>query len=204
MDPGTRQRGKANKDGHKTGVHRNVPVHPEDRLLLGMKWEEDIFVDAALPFGLRSAPLIFSALADLAQWVMQERGVKRVAHYIDDFVSVSPPDGREGEADKSVMHDACEDLGLPTKPEKDEGPAPRINFLGLELDSQALVIKLPLEKLHSIKAALTSWKGRKSCRKQELLSLIGILMHASRAVRAGRSFLRQLIDLSMTRQNLFV
>lgn len=47
-------------------AYRNVPVHPEDRCKLGMKWKEEILIDAALPFGLRSAPLIFSALADAA------------------------------------------------------------------------------------------------------------------------------------------
>ena len=38
-----------------------VPVHPEDRLLLGMPWNRALYVDAALPFGLRSAPKIFNA-----------------------------------------------------------------------------------------------------------------------------------------------
>ena len=43
---------------------RIVPVHPEDRLLLGMKWREQLFIDTTLPFGLRSAPKIFNCLAD--------------------------------------------------------------------------------------------------------------------------------------------
>ena len=36
-------------------AYRNVPVHPEDRPLLGMEWEGQVFVDAVLPFGLRLA-----------------------------------------------------------------------------------------------------------------------------------------------------
>ena len=54
-------------------VYRNVPVYPEDRLLLGMCWEGKVYVDTALPFGLRSAPLIFTALADALLWVMRQR-----------------------------------------------------------------------------------------------------------------------------------
>ena len=34
----------------------NIPVHPDDRWLLGMVWEEKLFMDTALPFGLHSAP----------------------------------------------------------------------------------------------------------------------------------------------------
>lgn len=45
-------------------AYRSVPVRPEDRLVLGTRWEESILVDTALPFGLSSAPKIFSAVAD--------------------------------------------------------------------------------------------------------------------------------------------
>ena len=43
-------------------AYRNIPVLPEDRLLLGMCWEGKVYMDTALPFGLRSAPLIFTRL----------------------------------------------------------------------------------------------------------------------------------------------
>ena len=40
-------------------AYRIVPVHPDDRPLLGMMWKEALYVDSALPFGLRSAPKYF-------------------------------------------------------------------------------------------------------------------------------------------------
>ena len=45
-------------------AYRNVPVHPGDRHLLDMEWQGRVFIDGALPFGLRSAPLLFTALGD--------------------------------------------------------------------------------------------------------------------------------------------
>lgn len=69
-------------------AYTNVPVHPQDRLLLGMCWEGQVFVDTALPFGLRSAPLIFSALAYVALWIMRQRGAANTYHYIDDFITL--------------------------------------------------------------------------------------------------------------------
>ena len=39
-------------------AYRIVPIHREDRQLLGMLWGEELFIDTALPFGLRSAPKI--------------------------------------------------------------------------------------------------------------------------------------------------
>ena len=38
-------------------AYRILPVHPDDRPLLGMEWKDQIYVDVALPFGLRSAPI---------------------------------------------------------------------------------------------------------------------------------------------------
>ncbi len=38
-------------------AYRNVPVHPTDSLLLGMQWEDKVYIDRTLPFGLRLAPL---------------------------------------------------------------------------------------------------------------------------------------------------
>ena len=40
-------------------AYRMVPVHPDDRWLLGTIWENALYIDTALPFGLRSAPQIF-------------------------------------------------------------------------------------------------------------------------------------------------
>ena len=53
-------------------------------------------------------------------------------------------------------------------------------------------------KAPAIESLLLAWRGRKVCRKRELLALIGSLSHACKAVRAGWSFLRRLIDLSTT------
>ena len=38
---------------------RNIPVHPNDRHLLRMRWCNQLYIDTILPFGLRSAPKNF-------------------------------------------------------------------------------------------------------------------------------------------------
>ena len=64
---------------------RNVPVHPHDRPLLGMIWNQQLCIDSALPFGLRSAPIIFNAVAAALRWVAVQRGVT----YLDDFLTAA-------------------------------------------------------------------------------------------------------------------
>ena len=72
-------------------VCRIVPVHSEDHLLLGMVWDGGLYVDVVLPFGLHSAPKVFTALADALEWVIKREGVQKLFHYLDDFLIVAPP-----------------------------------------------------------------------------------------------------------------
>ena len=57
-------------------AYRTVLVHPEDRWLLRMQWGEQLFVDTVLPFSLRSAPKLFTAVADAVEWVAKYRGLE--------------------------------------------------------------------------------------------------------------------------------
>ena len=45
-------------------AYRILPIHPDDRWLLGMEWENSLYVNTMLLFGLHSAPKIFTAVAD--------------------------------------------------------------------------------------------------------------------------------------------
>ena len=56
-------------------------------------------------------------------------------------------------------------------------------------------LRLPANKLERLQALLWEWGDRKSCTRRELESLIGLLNHACKVVRPGRSFLRRMIDL---------
>uniref|UniRef100_A0A1X7VJK1 Reverse transcriptase domain-containing protein n=1 Tax=Amphimedon queenslandica TaxID=400682 RepID=A0A1X7VJK1_AMPQE len=69
-------------------AYRNIPIHPDDQWLLGVEWDGVTYIDGALPFGLRSAPKLLSAIADAAQWVLRQKGVKNVLQYLDDFILV--------------------------------------------------------------------------------------------------------------------
>lgn len=74
-------------------AYRNIPVAPEDKYLLGLLWDNQIYIDQVLPFGLRSAPMIFSAIADALLWIMLKKGVSWGIHYIDDFLTIGAPTG---------------------------------------------------------------------------------------------------------------
>ena len=183
-------------------AYRNIPVAPEDRHLLGFRWKDTIFIDKVLPFGLRSAPLIFTAVADALTWIMHKRGVTWAVHYIDDFLTIGRPGCEECWQNMKQMEATAALAGLPIEPEKSQGPTTRLTFLGIEIDSLEGELRLPNDKLQALREALQSWRGRKASKKRDLLSLIGSLSHACKVVRTGRAFLRRLIDLSTTAKQL--
>ena len=176
-------------------AYRMVRVHPEDRLLLGMVWEDGLYVDAMLPFGLRSAPKIFTAVADALEWVIRQEGVERLFHYLDDFLIVAAPRSDQCEEDLRRLLNIFDRLRIPIAIEKLEGPAVTLTFLGIELDTQAMILRLPGGKLSDLKALVAEWLGKKFCTKTELQSLVGKLQHACKVVRPGRTFLRRMFEL---------
>lgn len=183
-------------------AYRLVSVHPDDRPLLGMRWKDQLYIDSVLPFGLRSAPKIFNALADALQWIFIQNGVPMVAHYLDDFLVLGAPNSAECQRSLDLAIQLCHLLGVPIAVHKTEGPAQVIVFLGIELDTGAMEVRLPREKLERLKHEIARWQDRRQCSKRELLSLIGQLQHACCVVRSGRTFLRRMIDLSKSVREL--
>ncbi len=124
-------------------AYRNIPVHPRDRWLLGVKWEGETFVDGTLPFGLRSAPLLFTAVGDAMEWIATQRGAGWLRNYIDDFVAVGQRGTDQCERAMSIFKETCRRLGMPLDENKEEGPSEVLTFLGMEIDTVKMEVRLP-------------------------------------------------------------
>ena len=176
-------------------AYRLIPVHPQDRVLQGIQWNSMTYIDPMLPFGLRSAPKIFNTVADGLHWHLVQAGISFLFHYLDDYIMVAPPDSQLCQSWLDILLDECSQLGVPIASHKTEGPATVVTFLGIQFDTCKGELRLPLEKLQRLRDLLEEWRDRKGCTRRELESLIGQLNHACKLVRAGRSFLRRMIDL---------
>ena len=176
-------------------AYRIVPVHPQDRHLLGICWEDRRFVDQALPFGLRSAPVLFSAVADAISWALLRAGAPPLIHYLDDFLFfLHPSEGGGSRVLQQILH-ILESLGVPVAMHKIEGPSTSINFLGILVDTSRFELRLPPEKILFVRDLVQSWRRRRSGRASDFESFVGHLAHAATVIRQGRTFLRHLYDL---------
>ena len=171
---------------------RLLPVHPTDRHLLVMQWRRELFIDTCLPFGLRSAPKLFNILADLLAWVLKQQGVAPLLHYLDNFLTIGPPDVNTCQKYMDTIKEVCEILGVPLAVEKVEGPSTVLSFLGITLDTCKMEARLPEEKLTRIQHTVADWLTRKKATKHEILSLVGQLQHATKVVRYDRTFVARM------------
>ena len=176
-------------------AYRLIPVHPADRLLLGMSWDNYVYVDGMLPFGLRSAPKIFTAVADALEWCIGQEGITHIFHYLDDFLIMGPPNSATCAVNLRILEAVCHRLGVPLAPNKREGPSCVLVFLGIIIDTTRGELRLPIDKLQRLLSTVDTWLSKRSCTRRELESLIGTLQHACKVIKPGRSFLRRAIAL---------
>ena len=182
---------------------RICPVHPDDWHLLGFSLDDLFFVDLCLPFGLRSSVNRFTTLADTLLWIMKNNlNIKSCTNYLDDYFLAGEAKSEECQNHMIATSQLFARLGVPLAKEKTEGPTTQIKFLGIEIDSMRMSLRLPDDKLGDISNLIQTWLGKKKCTKRELLSLIGKLSFASKVIPSGRLFLRRLIDLSTTVEKL--
>ena len=170
---------------------RNIPVHPDDWELLGMKWRDLYFFYRVLPFGLRSAPFIFNMLSDALEWILIHKlGVSNILHILDDFFIAEP--AQRSACLTSLCKLLClfTELDVPIAPGKTYAPNQVLEFLGISLDSVRMIAYLPPDKLGQARSLLENWQKCSSCKLKALQSLIGVLQFACRVIALGRTFLR--------------
>lgn len=89
-------------------------------------------------------------------------------------------------------------LGLFFQDTKTVRPCTRLEFLGLELDTIDMEVRLPPDKLIFLMDMLDEWARKRSCSLLELQGLIGFLQFAAQVIPPSRAFIRRLIEFSMT------
>lgn len=174
---------------------RLIPVWPLDRQFLGMRWNDMIYVDGVLPFGLRTAPKVFNAVADAIEWCVTHEGVEFLYHYLDDFAILGPPGSEACQIALLILKRVCAELGIPLAPEKEDGPTTVMKLLGIIINTVAQELRLPEVKLKRLLELLREWETKKTCTRRELESLLGTLQHACKVIRPGRAFMRQALSL---------
>ncbi|XP_011405990.1 PREDICTED: uncharacterized protein LOC105313901 [Amphimedon queenslandica] len=178
-------------------VYWIVPVHPHDMYLLAITWQNVTYLDRALPFGLRSAPKIFSAVAYMIAWALHCCGLPQQINYLHDLLLFVHPSDQNGAEMLVNALQILDVLGVPVATvttHKVKGPSTSLTFLGIVLDTMSFQL-IPADELRCVKGMMAMWLSRNSGTRKELERFLGHLVHAATLIQLGRTFLRELFKL---------
>jgi hypothetical protein len=163
----------------KAGYHQ-VAVKEEHRQYLGFAWNwsgtQRYYRFNALPFGLSTAPYIFTKVLRPLVRRWRKNGL-RVVLYLDDCIVIGPDCAKATEDTARVLRDVS-DAGLVINIEKSQlFPVQNLEFLGFELRSEGHVIALPELKRRKIRQKVLSMhRGARRCTPRKVLELAGSII----------------------------
>ena len=144
-------------------------------------------MDCQLPFGLISAPAIFSAIAEALKWI-RSRSVRNLIHYLDKFLLLGAPGTSECLQALHSTLSTCQELGIPLALHKIEGPKTQLIFLGIGLDSSQMSISLLMLSFSGFVGFCDSGPHFKCIRDpQQFQSLLGHLVHMIQVISLGKA-----------------
>jgi len=167
----------------------HVPIHPSSRKYLRFQFREETFQFRALPFGLSSAPWIFTKVMGQVKALAQEDGIQLFL-YLDDWLGQSPSPSQAHRDIRSLVL-LCEQLGLVINWEKSELiPMQVFDFVGTTVNLVAGSIRpteAHLKEVIEVAKQFLSSDGRSANSWQHLLGVLGA---QDRFIPFGRFHLR--------------
>jgi hypothetical protein len=112
--------------------------------------------------GLSLSCKLFETFSTAVHWIIDHKlGGSGCVHFFDDFLFVGPANSPLCLQTLEKHLTMSKQIGLPIKADKTVFPTKTLTFLGLELDSQLMEIRLRLDKLGNLKDQLNHFKFRK-------------------------------------------
>ena len=159
-------------------AYYHIPINPRAQRLLGFTVGEKCFKFKALPFGLKSAPRIFTRLVQTVAAELRKRGVK-IFCYLDDWLILAPSPSML-QLHLQITIKLASELGFVINKEKSNfTPTVNPEFLGAIIDIPLLKAS-PTEhriiKIQNVGKSLSSKPVSKAKDWQQFLGLLASLM----------------------------
>lgn len=161
-----------------------IKIHEDDRKYLRFQFEDSIYEFNVLPFGLNTAPFVFTKVMKPVVKLLRICGYLSTI-YLDDICLIGH--------DYQTCHENLQQttkllisLGFIINHEKScFNPSQICKFLGYVFDTKNLQVTLPNEKINKIKLEIKKFSTMKSCKIRNFASFVGLLVSACPAVEYG-------------------
>lgn len=161
-----------------------VSIKPSHRKYLRFTWENTIYEFLCLPFGLASAPLVFTKLMKPVISSLRKQGLLSVV-FLDDFLLIGHT-YQDCQQNVYITLSTLERLGFVINYKKScLVPSQRLKYLGFIFDSVDWTVSLPDDKRVSITQMCQKVLNNPRLSIEDLSRVIGTLVAACPAIPYG-------------------
>jgi len=159
----------------------SVPLHKDSQKFLRFQWEGKIYQFLCLCFGLAPAPRLFTKLMKILVAVIRRLN-GRIIVFLDDILLIaSTKEDLIGLRDTLIF--LLQQLGFMINLKKSVlSPCQQIEFLGVDIDTQTMMLSLPKEKVIRMKTQCVSLLEKEKVSLREVTQLVGRLSSAAIAI----------------------
>ena len=89
------------------------------------------------------------------EWLIKQKANSHnVVHYLDDFLLAGKVDTQDCSHLMCTFRSICLELGVPLAEDKTLGPTTCLVYLGLEIDTSSMTVRIPSDKLQQLRFKL--------------------------------------------------
>lgn len=167
-----------------------VSVNKKSRKYLRFHFKNTLYEFTCLPFGLASAPYVFTKLMKPVVSLLRENHLSVI--YLDDMLLFGDSYNNCLENIKATKL-ALNKLGFKINYNKSQlSPTTSCKFLGFIFNSVEMSIKLPSEKQSRITRTLQRFCALNECRIRDFAKMLGVLISVCPAIKYGWVYTKRL------------
>lgn len=172
-------------------AYHSVPIAKEHQKFLRFLWNGKIFQYTCLPFGISSAPRVFTKIMKPVYAKLRALGFTNIG-YIDDSL-LCGDSIEECEVNVKTTIELMTTLGFFINTEKSVlKPSKIIIFLGHIIDTEKMLVYLTDEKKHNIISECKNLICKSTAKIRQVAKVIGLIVSSFSAVQYGKLFYRNL------------
>ena len=168
-------------------AYLHIPIHPHSRKYLRFCHRSQVFQFTSLPFGLATAPQVFTMIVKEVKLMALSKGL-RLHQYLDDWL-IRSQSREEALMNTQAVVDLTQSLGWIINQQKSELNLTQVfSFVGYHLGSA--LVKPTQERWLKLQDFILQLKSKHVLTARCLMSLIGLLASTEKMVPEGRLHMR--------------
>ena len=170
-------------------TYLHIPIHPNSRKYLRFCYKSQVFQFTSLPFGLATAPQVFTMIVKEVKLMALSRRL-RIHQYLDDWL-IRSQSQEEAQVNTQAVVDLTQSLGWIINQEKSElKPTQVFSFMGYEYHLDSALVKPTQERWLKLQDLILLLQSKRVLTARCLMSLIGLLTSMEKMVPEGRLHMR--------------